>query len=87
MKSKGVFSDEDHPADQPQEQRSIDGTENLFAADPVPVAEGETSDSGEEAQGSHPEKGEDRTVIIHGHAEKQGLRAGPEGERRTLLQT
>ena len=43
MKSKGVFSDEDHPADQPQEQRSIDGTENLFAADPVPVAEGKSS--------------------------------------------
>ena len=43
MNSKGVFSDEDHSADQPQEQSSIDGAKNFFAADPVPVAEGETT--------------------------------------------
>ena len=39
MGSKRLFSDEDHPADQPQEQSSIDGTKHFFAADPVPVAE------------------------------------------------
>ena len=72
------------PAHQTEQENSVDGAEDFFAADPVPVAEGEASDRGEEAQGSYPEKGEDGTVIIHGHAEEQGLRAGPEGERFRL---
>ena len=44
MESKRLFSDEERPADQPQEQRSIDGAKNFFTADSIPVAEGEASD-------------------------------------------
>ena len=45
MESKRLFSDKNHSAHKPQQQNSIDGTKDFFAADPVPVAEGKSAHS------------------------------------------
>lgn len=42
------FLKEDRPAHQTEQENSVDGAEDFFAADPVPVAEGETTHSSEE---------------------------------------
>lgn len=42
------FLKENRPAHQTEQENSVDGAEDFFAADPVPVAEGETTHSSEE---------------------------------------
>ena len=42
------FLKENRPAHQTEQENSVDGAEDFFATDPVPVAEGETTHSSEE---------------------------------------